>query len=162
MKELLLTTTTVLFFLSCFGQGQVNDATNANGKNAFTQKAKNYFISYLKDKKRTRLAVTKLVKTNGVKKTIYGQEIYEYEYELTIRVKSNIYISPHINLNSNGILNDFGYLKNKPTGYDAIFYPNTKIVKRGSLIKFKGTMIFEKTDNGWRVQDFKNKNYRVK
>ncbi len=135
--------------------------TTSPNSNVSSEQVKDYFVRYLKQKKRTKIVVSRIAKNNGIKKKINGQDIYEFEYTLTLRTKSNIYISPHINLSSNGFLSDFGYLNSNPTGYDAIIYPNVKTVKGSTLIKVTGIMFFEKTDNGWRVRNFKNKNYRI-
>ncbi|WP_452230047.1 hypothetical protein [Lacinutrix sp. MEBiC02404] len=116
----------------------------------------NVFRPYLL-KKRSDLEFIGITKVNGIKRTFYGQQIYEIEYELLIETTTDIYIRVENSrddlVHSGDFLLDFSYaLESKP---------GTELLEKGKRVLFTGAVGFEETDNGWRNGDFIPENYKI-
>ncbi len=112
-----------------------------------------YFDSYFK-KDKPLLKLVDAIKTNGIKRNFFGQEIYQIEYELIIEARQTIYISWGF-VSSKYDKGKFRY-ETKDT------YNNYKIFQKGNRLVSRGTIDFEETDNGWRVVGYDNSNYSIK
>ncbi|MCP4181174.1 MAG: hypothetical protein GY756_25710 [bacterium] len=121
----------------------------------------NYFKRYFSQKDRAALKFIDVSKKNGVKREVYGQKIYEIEYELLLEPIQDIFVSDMMSVYSDGFSKTFGYMTKQPQGWDAYMVSDTKKISKGQRIVANGTISLEETDNGWRVSSFKNRNYKT-
>lgn len=139
----------------------VGRETNQNTSSEISQKVlDDYFSSYLAEK-RPALKFIGVSKVNGVKREIYGQKIYEVEYELIIEPTQDLFISDMMSINGNGFKQDFSYLTKQPQGWDSYLNSGSKKLAKGQRVVANGSLNFEETDNGWRAGSFKNDNYKT-
>ena len=122
----------------------------------------NYFSGFLKNK-RPALKFVGVSKKNGIKREIFGQNIYEIEYELIMDVKEDIYVSTSQfqSAFSNSFNKDFSYTKSQTSGYEAALNGSKEKLSNGQRIVANGTINFEETDNGWRATGYTNKNFKT-
>lgn len=122
----------------------------------------NYFSNFLSEK-RPALKFIGVSKKNGIKREVYGQKIYEIEYELIMDINEDIYVSTSQfqSAFSNNFNKDFSYTKAQTSGYEAALNGSKKKLSKGQRILANGTMNFEETDNGWRVTGYSNKNFKT-
>lgn len=143
----------------------VGEQTNENATtNAVSQEAlESYFRNYLTAK--PALKLIGVVKKNGIKREIYGQKIYEIEYELILDTKEDIYVSAsQFTASTSGadFNKDFSYSKSDAQGtMDSYLRGPLNKISKGSRITANGVINFEETDNGWRAAQFSNKNYKT-
>ncbi|WP_452231386.1 hypothetical protein [Lacinutrix sp. MEBiC02595] len=116
----------------------------------------NVFRPYLL-KNRSDLEFIGITKVNGIKRTFYGQQIYEIEYELLIETTTDIYIS--LGNSSNDVVNSGDFLLD--FSYAVESTPGTRLLEKGKRVLFTGAVGFEETDNGWRNGDFIPENYKI-
>lgn len=139
----------------------VGQKVNQETTSVVTQEAlDNHFKNFFSEK-RPALKFIGVSKKNGVKREIYGQKIYEVEYELIIEATQDLYISDMMSINGNGFKKDFSYLTKQPQGWDAYMNAGSKKLGKGQRVVANGTLNFEETDNGWRAKGFNNKNYKT-
>jgi len=121
------------------------------------------FFSDLITKNRPALKFIGVTKKNGIKKEIYGQKIYDIEYELILEARQNIYINTSLAASgwSNMFKDDFSYSLKPSDAYESTFGGAKKLVEKGKRIVVNGTLSFEETDNGWRATKYKNKNLKI-
>ena len=116
----------------------------------------NVFRPYLK-RHRPDLKFIGISKINGIKRTFFGQKIYEIEYELLLETTKDIYISfgnsNSTVTNSGEFLIDFSYSL-EPSD-------QTRLLEKRKRVLFTGSVGFEETDNGWRNGDFIPENYQI-
>lgn len=122
----------------------------------------NFFVNYF-NQKRPALHFVAVSKVNGIQREVYGQKIYQIEYELLLEPKEDIYInaSQFGSAWSNRFVNDFSYSGRPSGGYEAALAGSKKKIQKGQRVLATGTLSFENTDNGWRSNSFKNKTYKV-
>jgi len=117
----------------------------------------NVFKPYLK-RNRPDLIFKGIDRTNGVKRTFFGQKIYEIEYDLLVEASEDIYISfgnPSSEKQTSGeFLIDFSYSKEATNTF-------TQLLEKGQRALFTGSVGFEETDNGWRHGDFIPQDYKI-
>lgn len=139
----------------------VGQKVNQETTSVITQEAlDNHFQNFFSEK-RPKLKFIGVSKKNGVKREIYGQKVYEVEYELIIEATQDLYISDMMSINGNGFKNDFSYLTKQPQGWDAYMNAGSKKLGKGQRVVANGSLSFEETDNGWRSTGFNNKNYKT-
>lgn len=136
---------------------EINQTTSSG----VTQESLNQYFSNYLQAKRPALKFIGVDKVNGIKREIYGQKVYEIEYQLIMEASQNLFISDMMSINGNGFKNDFSYLTKEPQGWDSYMSGGTKKIAKGQRIVASGTINFEETDNGWRANNFKNKNYKT-
>lgn len=110
-----------------------------------------YFSSYFKNDY-PALNLIEAKKTNGIKRDFFGQEVYQIEYELIIEIMQKIFPRPCCFVEGKFDAGKFWYETESN-------YSGAKVLNKGERIISKGTINFEKTDNGWRVKSFNNLNY---
>jgi hypothetical protein len=139
----------------------VGQKVNQETTSVVTQEAlDNHFKNFFSEK-RPALKFIGVSKKNGVKREIYGQKVYEVEYELIIEATQDLYISDMMSINGNGFKKDFSYLTKQPQGWDAYMNAGSKKLGKGQRVVANGALGFEETDNGWRSTSFNNKNYKT-
>lgn len=141
----------------------VGQETNQNTSSSVSQSAiDNYFSNYLSEQ-RPALEFVGVSKKNGVKKEVFGQKIYEIEYELIMETKQNIYInaSQFGSAWSNRFVDDFSYSLKGSDGYEAALAGSKKLIEKGKRIVANGTLNFEETDNGWRATGYRNSSFKT-
>lgn len=139
------------------------EMNNNNTSNGVSQKQVDQYFSNFLSKERPALKFIGTSKKNGKRREIYGQKIYEIEYELIMDVLDDIYVSTSqfMSAFSNNFNQDFSYTNSQTNGYEAALNGNKKKLSRGQRIVANGTMNFEDTDNGWRVTGYSNKNFKT-
>lgn len=121
----------------------------------------NYFKQYFSQPNRRLLKFIDISKKNGIKREVDGQKKYEIEYELLLEPTQDIFVSDITSIYTEGFSKTFGYLTKQPKGWDAYMNSDTKKINRGQRIIANGTIYLEETDNGWRVSNFSNENYKT-
>ncbi|WP_396602048.1 hypothetical protein [Algibacter sp. R77976] len=141
----------------------VGNEVNQETSTSVSQSALDNFFSDYLTQKRPALEFVGVSKKNGIKKDVFGQKIYEIEYELIFETKENIYInaSQFGSAWSNKFVDDFSYSLKGSDGYEAALAGAKKLIEKGNRIVSNGTLNFEQTDNGWRATSFRNKNFKT-
>lgn len=122
-----------------------------NEKSGASDIAKNYLSNIIHANSRGILSLTNFKKVNGIQKDVFGQKIYEVEYEVYVEFLSNGFAGGN---NLIGYFNDFSVVASPPssmygTGTDN-FGNNYKPYPKGQNVRFTGTVTLENTDNGYR------------
>ncbi|MEX0997616.1 MAG: hypothetical protein WDZ45_11245 [Flavobacteriaceae bacterium] len=141
----------------------VGQKQNQQTSSEVSQKAlDNFFINYFNEK-RPALLFVGVSKVNGIKREVYGQKIYEVEYELIFDTKADIYVNTAVigSAFSNRFVDDFSYSTQQAQGYEAALAGTKKKLVKGQRIVANGTINFEETDNGWRAKGYNNKNFKT-
>jgi len=86
-------------------------------------------------------------KTNGLKHVVFGQELYEIEFNATIEFKEDAYKS----YNLDGVEYTNFYVSEKGKGVLANYME--KLIEKGQKVNLTGSMDYEKTEKGWRATD---------
>lgn len=93
-------------------------------------------------------------KTNGVMRDVYGQPVYEIEFELTVQFKNDGYKK------GNGLVGywqSFYVYPQKPdlnASNEAYIY-DTKFYPAGSIVVLRGSANMEGSDNGYQFKSYK-------
>jgi hypothetical protein len=66
-----------------------------------------------------------------------------------------------MSINTDGFSKTFGYMTKQPQGWGAYMNSDAKKINQGQRIIANGTINLEETDNGWRVSNFSNSNYKT-
>jgi len=119
-----------------------------------------YFKRYFSQTNRRALKFIDVSKKNGVKREVNGQKIYAIEYELLLEPIQDIFVSDMMSIHTDGFSKTFGYMTKQPQGWDSYMNSDTKKISQGQRIIANGTINLEETDNGWRVSNFSNRNYK--
>ena len=129
-KELLLIIFVLnIFFISC-----------STSPEAIAKKTYNDMVS--KDSQ-GKLKLIDFEKTNGVKGSFFGKEIYELEYKATIDFVESCW------KDEGPTSANFQVKEKEPKGWDA-WNHLYKYFDKGSKMTYNGKIALEKTDNGWR------------
>ncbi|MCX7552124.1 hypothetical protein [Xanthomarina sp. F2636L] len=139
----------------------VGDEVNQETTSVVSQSAINSFFSDYLSEKRPALKFIGASKKNGIKKEVFGQKVYEIEYELIIETKQDIYInaSQFGSAWSNKFVDDFSYTLKGGSEWENTMAGEKKKIEGGKRIVANGTLNFEETDNGWRSKSFRNINF---
>lgn len=123
--------------------------------------AKTYIEGIIRNNSNQILSVTNFEKVNGIQRDIMGQKIYEIEYAVDVEFMTAGYIR------GNGLIGYFSnfvvmpYAPSSMRGRNTDDFGNSyKSYPRGQLIKFRGTITLENTDNGYRASSYKTANYQ--
>ncbi len=120
-----------------------------------------YFKNFLAEK-RPALKFVGVSKKNGIKKEVYGQRVYEIEYELIMEANQDIYVNTNgLSAFAENFNEKFAYTLQNSSGYEAAFTGSKDRIQKGQRIVANGTINFEETDNGWRATYFKNENFKT-
>jgi len=93
-------------------------------------------------------------KVNGIKREIFGQQIYEFEYKVEIEMVTDVEITSNIS-------GYFWQTFSIGTFWRTPPFTKDKFYGKGSVVEITGTLHLEKTDNGWRTEgSYKNKSWR--
>lgn len=86
-------------------------------------------------------------KTNGIKQSIGGMELYTLEYSATFEFQQESWkeCDPF-----EGCFSNFYFIKEAPRGMEAAVL-SFKHFGKGSKVKTSGKMNFQKTEKGWRA-----------
>lgn len=137
-----------------------NETSSPDAFDGEMQSISTHFSDLIKSKRRD-LSYISTQKVNGVSKIINGQKIREIDFLLTITPKINIFITSDNTVNNNGILNDLGYILNKPTGWGAYTHSPAIEVATSQKILVWGVATFDFTDNGWRFKTYKLTKFKL-
>jgi len=120
----------------------------------------NYFNNYF-NTNRKHLRLIDISKINGIKKEVFGQKVYEIEYEMLLQTLSTIYVTNTISGGFSRNFNEtFSYSLADATGWDATLQGSKVKIDKGTKLLTKGSVFLQETDNGWRVSRYKNKSFR--
>jgi len=141
----------------------VGKEVNQKTTSMISQSTIDKFFSNWLSKNRPALKFIGVSKKNGVKREIYGQKIYEIEYELIFETKQDIYINATAfgSAWANKFVDDFSYALQGSDGYESALAGAKKRIPKGQRFVANGSLSFEETDNGWRSSSFKNENYKT-
>ncbi|WP_410004864.1 hypothetical protein [Aequorivita nionensis] len=137
---------------------EINQETSSNVSQGAID---TYFRNFLSEK-RPALNFVGVSKKNGIKKEVYGQRVYEIEYELIMDAKQDIYINTNgLSAFAESFNEKFAYTLQNTSGYEAALTGSKDRIQKGQRIVANGTISFEETDNGWRATYFKNENFKT-
>lgn len=132
-----------------------NNTNNTNSVNndAAVIKAASYFFkrNFVDRSNGVVSSVFEFKKTDGVQKDVFGQKVYEIEYEVKINLLKDG-VSPE-----GGQLDSFA-IYDKKLDFDLSYY--IKRFKGQSMI-LKGNMTLYKTDNGYSLGDYEVRLFKV-
>lgn len=110
--------------------------------------AKKDLESKINEESNGKIELIAFEKTNGLKQVVFGQELYEIEFNATIEFKEDAYKS----YNLDGVEYTNFYVSEKGKGVLANYME--KLIKKGQKVNLTGSMDYEKTEKGWRATDF--------
>jgi len=91
-------------------------------------------------------------KQNGIEKEIFGQKTYTLEYRLMIELQKDFWkASGDKFLHADWYWTNFSVLDKKGSVYDEEFTNNYAYFTKGTKVEITGVIVFENTDNGWRI-----------
>lgn len=114
--------------------------------------AKKKIFTEMNEQAKALVDIVSLRKTDGIKQVVFGQEVYKIEYIIKLKFKEDSYRWEALNLGDPGF--DFCSKKKMIAMSQSSvsgFTRNTfKEYKQGTTLEQKGSVLFEKTENGWR------------
>ena len=102
------------------------------------------------------IEIVEFKKTNGVKQTIFGQDIYKLEYSLKIKFKQNahsVFSNDLKNFETDKELDKWIYshpMRSSSGNNYPIYYAKYKHFKKGQVVEINDNVEFQKAENGWR------------
>jgi hypothetical protein len=140
----------------------VGQEINQETSTSVSQEAMDSYFKNFLSEKRPALNFVGVSKKNGIKKEVYGQRVYEIEYELIMDAKQDIYINTNgLSAFAESFNEKFAYTLQNTSGYEAALTGSKDRIQKGQRIVANGTINFEETDNGWRATYFKNENFKT-
>lgn len=142
---------------------KVNQKTSSVISQSTLEKVFKNYIS----QNRPALKFIGVSKVNGIKREVYGQKLYEIEYQLVLEPIKNIYINKgnsallSVGTSAGNFKSNFSYSLQQVGGRMSAFGGNLTLIEKGKRIVFEGSLPFEETDNGWRATKFSNKSFKV-
>ena len=137
-------------------QQTTNNPTPVNNeelkKNKAVTELENYFMNTFKKVNPVVFYFQSFKKTNGILKNVFGQEIYEIEFQLTIQFAADSWKKGN---GMEGYWNNFNVYLSQPTlsppdsyTYDLKFYPRGTVVTLGCIASM------ENSDNGFKLKSY--------
>lgn len=121
------------------------DPSESNAKAVFT----NVFLK--KKSPNTSYVISEFKKTNGIKRKIFGQEIYEFSFKAKVKFPSGAdHECYYLSSNFRGTKEEKARQMMK---FQSCYIRGISGVHPGGSLSFSRVYVFEKTERGWLGQD---------